>query len=47
MLLNKGTATLSKKIIFGPPGTGKTTKLLSIVEKELARGVPPDRDWET
>ena len=43
MLLNKGTATLSKKIIFGPPGTGKTTKLLSIVEKELARGVPPDR----
>lgn len=29
------------KIFLGPPGTGKTTRLLRVVEEELARGVHP------
>lgn len=33
----------STQIFLGPPGTGKTTTLLGVVETELANGVPPDR----
>jgi DNA helicase-2/ATP-dependent DNA helicase PcrA len=29
------------KIFLGPPGTGKTTRLLSVVEQELSSGVRP------
>lgn len=31
------------RLILGGPGTGKTTRLIGIVEETLARGVPPDR----
>lgn len=34
---------MNPEIVLGPPGTGKTTYLLSLVEEALAAGTPPDR----
>lgn len=34
---------IEPEIIVGPPGTGKTTRLLGMVEKELEAGVHPSR----
>lgn len=31
------------EIVLGPPGTGKTTTMLGVVDEALGRGVPPDR----
>ncbi|MEN6294275.1 MAG: UvrD-helicase domain-containing protein, partial [Methanobacterium sp.] len=33
----------NRKIIIGPPGTGKTTKLLNIVEEAILNGVATDK----
>ena len=35
--------TVVPEIYLGPPGTGKTTKLIGLVEEELAAGTAPDR----
>lgn len=32
-----------REIVLGPPGTGKTTRLLQLVEQELESGTAPDR----
>lgn len=32
-----------REIVLGPPGCGKTTTLLRMVEEELASGTPPDK----
>lgn len=34
---------MTPEIVLGPPGTGKTERLLGLVERELAAGVRPDR----
>ncbi|CAB4170226.1 AAA domain containing protein [uncultured Caudovirales phage] len=34
---------MSTTIIFGPPGTGKTTKLLNMMEREIYAGTDPSR----
>mgnify|MGYP003624169963 CR=1 FL=1 len=37
------STALNIKKYFGPPGTGKTTKLLGLVEEHLESGVQPDQ----
>lgn len=34
---------MQREIILGPPGTGKTTRLLNIVDEAIASGISPDK----
>lgn len=43
MLKCNGPGTASWHVVLGPPGTGKTTRLLELLADELKRGTAPDR----
>ena len=34
---------MSEKLILGPPGCGKTYRLINIVKEELSNGTPPEK----
>ena len=37
------TLSARAQVILGPPGTGKTSTLLGLLEEELERGTEPER----